>query len=92
MSDVEFEEVLSSMLKNGWPPDVIDDIRADHTEQIERVYVLAIKDAATYLGLSRYGVEKLIKTGKLRLFTIAPTFRDEKPSQRIPAKDVAAIT
>jgi hypothetical protein len=61
------------MLKNGWPPDVIDDIRTDHRKQIERVYVLAINDAATYLGLSRYGVEKLIKTGKLRLFTIAPT-------------------
>lgn len=92
MSDTEFEEVLSSMLKSGWPPDVIDDIRTDHTKQIERVYVLAINDVATYLGLSRYGVEKLIRAGKLRLFTIAPTYRDEKPSQRIPAKDVTALT
>jgi hypothetical protein len=80
------------MLKNGWPPDVIDDIRTDHTKQIERVYVLAINDVATYLGLSRYGVEKLIRAGKLRLFTIAPTYRDDKPSQRIPAKDVTALT
>ena len=82
MSETEFEEVLSSMLKNGWPRDVIDDIRTDHKQGIERVYVLAINHAATYLGLSRYGVEKLIKNGKLRLFTIAPTYRDQKPSQR----------
>lgn len=91
MSEAEFEEVLSSMLKNGWPRDVIDDIRTDHKQGIERVYVLAINHAARYLGLSRYGVDKLIKSGKLRLFTIAPTYRDEKPSQRIPAKDVAAL-
>lgn len=91
MSDPEFEEVVSSMLKNGWPPDVIGDIRTDHKQGIERVYVLAINDAARYLGLSRYGVANLIKAGKLRLFTIAPTYRDEKPSQRIPAKDVLAL-
>jgi hypothetical protein len=47
--------------------------------------------AATYLGLTRYGVEKLINTGKLRLFTIAPIYRDEKPAKRIPTKDVAAL-
>lgn len=92
MSDAEFEEVLSSMLGNGWLPDLIDDIRTDHKQGIERVYVLAINDAATYLGLSRYAVEKLVKAGKLRLFTIAPTYSDEKPSQRIPAKDVAALS
>ena len=91
MSDAEFEEVLSSMLKHGWPSDVVDDIRSDRVKGIQRAYVLAINDAAAYLGLSRYGVEKLIKAGKLRLFTIAPTYRDEKPSHRIPAKDVAAL-
>ncbi len=91
MSDTEFEEVLSSMLKHGWLTDVIDDIREDHKQGIERTYVLAISDAATYLGLSRYGVEKLIKAGKLRLFTIAPVYGDPKPSQRIPAKDLASL-
>ncbi len=91
MSDSEFEEVLSSMLKHGWPTDVIDDIRRDHTQGIERTYVLAVNDAARYLGLTRAGVEKLIKSAKLRLFTIAPTYRDQKPSQRIPAKDVASL-
>lgn len=53
--------------------------------------MLAINDAAEYLGLSRYTVEKLIKAGKLRLFTIAPTYRGEKPAKRIPAKDVAEL-
>jgi excisionase family DNA binding protein len=91
LSDTEFEEVLSSMLAHGWPTDVIDDIRTDHKQGIDRVYVLAINDAARYLGLSRYATDKLIQAGKLRLFTIAPAYRDQKPSQRIPAKDVAAL-
>jgi len=91
MSDGEFEQVLASMLEKGWPTDVIEQIRADHIEGVQRVYVLTINDAATYLGLSRYGVEKLINAGKLRLFTIAPTYRDEKPSKRIAAKDVLAL-
>jgi len=57
---------------------------------VHRVNVLTINDAATYLGLSRSGVEKLITAGKLRLFTIAPTYRDEKPAKRIPAKMLLA--
>ena len=91
MSDGEFDQVLASMLEKGWPADVIEQIRADHIEGVQRVYVLTINDAARYLGLSRYGVEKLINAAKLRLFTIAPTYRDEKPAKRIPANDVAAL-
>ena len=91
LSDTEFEEVLASMVTHGWPTDLLDDIRTDHKQGIERVYVLAINDAARYLGISRYATEKLISAGKLRLFTIASAYRDQKPSQRIPAKDVAAL-
>ncbi len=91
MSDGEFEQVLASMLEKGWPADVIKQIRVDHIERVQRVYVLTINDAASYLGLSRYGVEKLINAAKLRLFTIAPTYRDEKPAKRLPAKDVAGL-
>ena len=91
MTEGEFEQALASMLEKGWPADVIEQIRADHTERVQRAYVLTINDAASYLGLSRYGVEKLINAGKLRLFTIAPTYRDEKPSKRIPAQDVLGL-
>ena len=78
------------MLEKGWPADVIEQIRADHKEGVHRVNVLTVNDATRYLGLSRYGIEKLIKAGKLRLFTIAPTYRDEEPAN-IPAKDVAGL-
>ena len=53
---------------------------------------MTINDAAKYLGLSRYGVEKLVKAGKLRRLTIAPMYRDQKPETRIPAKDILALT
>jgi hypothetical protein len=66
--------------------------RTDRKEGVHRVNVLTINDAARYLGLSRSGVARLVKAGKLRLFTIAPTYRDEKPAKRIPAKDVAGLT
>jgi excisionase family DNA binding protein len=91
MSEGELAEALASMLEKGWPADVIEQIRADHKEGVHRVNVLTINDAARYLGLSRYGVERLIKAGKLRLVTIAPTYRTEKPAMRIPAKDVVAL-
>jgi helix-turn-helix protein len=91
MSEGELEQALASMLEKGWPADVIDQIRADHKEGVHRINVLSINEAAQYLGVSRYGVERLIKAGKLRLFTIPPTYRDEKPSKRIPATDVAAL-
>ena len=90
MSEGEFEQVLASMLEKGWPADVIEQIRADHKEGVHRVNVLTVNDATRYLGLSRYGIEKLIKAGKLRLFTITPTYRDEEPAN-IPAKDVAGL-
>ena len=91
MSEEEVEGALASMLEKGWPKDVVEQIRTDRKEGVHRVNVLTINDAARYLGLSRSGVEKLVKAGKLRLFTIAPTYRDEKPAKRIPAKDVAGL-
>jgi hypothetical protein len=65
---------------------VVEQMRTDRKEGVHRVSVLTINDAARYLGLSRSGVEKLITAGKLRLFTIAPTYRDEKPAKPIPPK------
>ena len=50
MTEGEFEQVLASMLEKGWPADVIEQIRADHIEKVQRVYVLTIDDAASYLG------------------------------------------
>ena len=91
MSEEELEVALASMLEKGWPEDVVEQVRTDRKEGVHRVSVLTINDAARYLGLSRSGVEKLIAAGKLRLFTIAPTYRDEKPTKRIPAKDVAGL-
>lgn len=91
MSDEEFESVLTSMVEKGWPADVVEQIRADRREGVHRVNVLTINDTAKYLGLSRYGVEKLVRAGKLRLFTIAPLYRDQKPETRIPAKDILAL-
>lgn len=91
MSEEEVAGALASMLEKGWPEDVVEQIGTDRKEGVHRVNVLTINDAARYLGLSRSGVEKLVKAGKLRLFTIAPTYRDEKPAKRIPAKDVANL-
>ena len=91
MSEEELDVALASMLEKGWPEDVVEQIRTDRKQGVHRVNVLTINDAARYLGLSRSGVEKLVKAGKLRLFTIAPTYRDEKPAKRIPAKDVAGL-
>jgi excisionase family DNA binding protein len=91
MSEEEVAGALVSMLAKGWPEDVVEQIRTDRKEGVHRVNVLTINDAARYLGLSRSGVEKLVKAGKLRLFTIAPTYRDEKPVKRIPATDVDAL-
>jgi len=91
LSDEELDEALLSMLEKGWPADVIDQIRVDHLAGVTRINTLTIKEAAMYLGLSRYGIEKLISDGKLRLFTAEPTYTNEKPSKLIPAKDLVAL-
>ena len=54
--------------------------------------MLTVGDTARYLGVTAGSVAKLIQSGKLRQVTMAPTFSDEKPSKRIPAKDVLALT
>ena len=91
MTNEDWEELLATMVEKGWPADVVDQIRDDRIKEIHRVNALTIRDTAKYLGLSRYGVEKLVKAGRLRLFTISPTYRDDKPEKRIPAKDVLAL-
>ena len=92
MSGEEFERALASMAEKGRPADVVDQIRADRKDGVHRVNLLTINDAAKYLGLSRYGLEKLVKAGKIRRLIIAPMYRDQKPETRIPAKDVLALT
>ena len=91
MADKEWEDLCARLLEHGWPQDVVDQIRTDRSEGVERIHVLTIDGAAAYLGLSRHAVDQLIKAGKLRLFTIAPLYRNEKPAQRIPAKDVLVL-
>ncbi len=91
MNDEEWEKFLSGLVEKGWLPDVVDQINADRRDGLRRSHVLGVDDAARYLGLTRYGIEKLIKAGKLRLFTIAPMYRDEKPQKRIPAADILAL-
>ena len=59
MSDEEWEKLLSGLVEKGWLPDV-DQINADRRDGLRRTYVLGINDAAQYLVLTRYGVEKLI--------------------------------
>lgn len=91
MTDMEWEHFCASLIEHGWPHDVVDQIRADRDEGVERIHVLTLDGAAQYLGLSRHALDQLIKGGKLRLFTIAPLYRNEKPAQRIPARDVLAL-
>ena len=91
MTDTEWEHFCASLIEHGWPHDVVDQIRADRSEGVERIHVLTLDGAAQYLGLSHRALDQLIKGGKLRLFTIAPLYRNEKPAQRIPARDVLAL-
>jgi excisionase family DNA binding protein len=92
MTGEEFESMCGRLREKGWPEDVVDEIRADHTAGVEQIHMLTVRETARYLGISTGSLDKLIKAGKLRLFTIAPTYCDERPSKRIPAKDVLALT
>ena len=91
MTADEWERIFSGMVEKGWPDDVVDQMRADRREGVRRVPALSINDTARYLGLSRYGVEKLVRDSKLRLFTPEPIYRDDKPEKRIPAVDILAL-
>jgi excisionase family DNA binding protein len=91
MTDKEWEDFCASLIEHGWPDDVVDQIRSDRNEGVERIHVLTLDGAAKYLGLSRHALDQLIKAGKLRLITIAPLYRNEKPAQRIPARDVLVL-
>ena len=91
MTDKEWEDLCASLLEHGWPQDLVDQMRTDRSEGVDRIHVLTLDGAARYLGLSRHAVDQLIKAGTLRLFTIAPLYRNEKPVHRIPARDVLAL-
>ena len=69
----------------------VKQIEADMHNRVHRVYVLDAKSVQEYLGISRYGVEKLVKDGKIRQFTIAPQYRGQKPTIHIPAIDVLTL-
>jgi excisionase family DNA binding protein len=85
------ERVIDGLKTSGWPDDLVAQIEADMHNRVHRVYVLDIKSVQKYLGISRYAVGKLVKEGKIRQFTIAPQYRDQKPVVRIPVIDVLAL-
>ena len=58
---------------------------------MHRVYVLTIKDVQERLGINRYAVEKLVRDRRIRQVTIAPDYRGDKPSLRIPVMDVLRL-
>jgi excisionase family DNA binding protein len=86
------EEVfVQGLREKGWPPDLADQIETDTRAHIWRVYVLTMKGVQEYLGISRGAVGRLVKDGKIRQFTIAPTYVNDKPAVRIPLIDVLAL-
>ena|ERR1700694_144713 len=91
LTEAEWAEVFNQMVDSGWPADVVEQMRKDTRDQIRRHYALTINDAARYLGLSRHGIEKLVMSGRVRAFTIAPRLRDQKAERRIPAIDILAL-
>lgn len=91
MTTAEWEQIFAGMTEKGWPKDVVEQMRADRREGVRRVPALSINDTARFLGLSRYGVEKLVRDGKLRLFKPEPIYRDDKPEKLVPAKDILAL-
>jgi hypothetical protein len=88
MTDDEWSQLFTRMLEQGWPEDVVNQMRADRKEGVIRVYGVTFGDAARYLGVSRHALTKLIDSGKLRVSTITPLYRGQKPEKRIPAKDI----
>jgi hypothetical protein len=83
--------VIDGLKASGWPHDLVKQVEADMHDRVHRVYVLDIKRVQESLGISRYGVDKLVKDGKIRQFTIAPQYRDQKPTVRIPVVDVLTL-
>ena len=83
--------MIDGLKTSGWPDDLVKQIEADMHNRVHRVYVLDIKSVQNYLGISRYAVGKLVKAGKIRQFTIAPQYRDQKPAVRIPVVDVLTL-
>jgi excisionase family DNA binding protein len=90
-TEAELQKFVQDLREKGWPTDLVEQIEADEREHVHRVYVLTIKDVQERLGISRYAVEKLVRDGRIRLFTIAPHYRGDKPSLRIPVIDVLRL-
>ena len=57
--------MIDGLKTSGWPDDLVKQIEADMHDRVHRVYVLDIKSVQEYLGISRYGVEKLVRDGKM---------------------------
>lgn len=91
ITDAEWEQIFGELKEDGWPEDVVEQMRSDRNDGITRIYGLRLSDAARYLGLSRSGIDKLISADKLRISTIRPQYRGEKPKKLIPAKDILAL-
>ena len=79
---------MHDLREKGWPTDLVEQIEADERDHVRRVYVLTIKDVQERLGVSHYAVEKVVRDGRIRQFTVAPSYRGDKPFVRIPVIDV----
>jgi excisionase family DNA binding protein len=88
MTDEESRQFLAELRARGWLPDILEQMDADHRQDVRRVYVLTIDEAAEYLGVSRHAINKLIGNGRLRLMAIAPSYTGDKPKRRIRASDL----
>ena len=82
---------IATFKEHGWPDDLADLIGADYRQRLTRTYAVPINDAATYLGVTRWAIGKLVSTGRLRQFVIQPLSKGEKPAFRIRADDLLAL-
>lgn len=87
----ELKVFVQGLREKGWPPDLAEQIETDTRARIWRVYVLTMKGVQEYLGISRGAVGRLVKDGKIRQFTITPTYVNDKPAVRIPLIDVLGL-
>jgi hypothetical protein len=91
LSEADVEIFVAGLKEDGWPDDLAELIGADHRERVTRTYALTIKDAATFLGVTRYAIGKLVDAGRLRRFTIRPRYHGAKSAVRLRADDVADL-
>jgi hypothetical protein len=83
--------IAAGLKERGSPDDLAKLIGADDRRRVIRTYVEFINHVATYLGISRYAVEKLLKAGKLRQFTVQSTTKANEIAIPIRVDDVVAL-